>query len=376
MPTDNRGGASVVVSKPTDPASDNTCGDAVTAAANDEPTLGGVGTQTLICVSVTPEAGATPATNVKTYEINVYRERMNLETDATLSAFMITDANPVSDPAGTWNLLDESDPDVAYRVRTVTVTATPQDDSGGAVATITSPADKDTTTAVHEIDLTAGEETVITVVVQAEDPAASTRTYMARVYRQSLSRSDDATLSSLMLSGVTLMYKDDNDMDMSGFMSDVMTYTGNAAMEQITVTAMASHLGAQSGITITPVDADTNMDGHQVNLSAIGTNETITVQVKPESIDVGTATGQLNATVNDCSVAAASRLDGIECYAVTVTRTEDQEPRDEAALLALYNTNGTAGIQIDELVQAVRHYAAGTLAIEELVILVRLYATG
>ena len=45
------------------------------------------------------------------------------------------------------------------------------------------------------------------------------------------------------------MYKDDNDMDMTGFMSDVMDYTGDAGSEEITVTAMASHLGAQSGIT-------------------------------------------------------------------------------------------------------------------------------
>ena len=149
---------------------------------------------------------------------------------------------------------------MGYRVRTVVVTATPMDSAGGAVATITAPPDKDPTTADHEIDLTAGAETVITVVVQAEDPAAPTQTYTASVYRQNLTRSDDATLSSLMLSGVTLMYKDDDDMDMSGFMSDVMDYTGNAGSEEITVTAMASHLGAQSGITVTHGTGGT--DGH------------------------------------------------------------------------------------------------------------------
>ena len=53
--------------------------------------------------------------------------------------------------------------------------------------------------------------------------------------------------------------------------------------------------------------------------------------------------------------------------------------RTEAAadpLLAEYDTNGTPGIQIDEVVQAVGDYAAGDISIEELVHLVQLYATG
>ena len=111
----------------------------------------------------------------------------------------------------------------------------------------------------HQIVLAAGEETMISVTVTPEDSAADPRTYTANVYRQNVNLSDDATLSSLMLSGVTLMYKDDNDMDMTGFMSDVMDYTGNAGSEKTTVTAMASHLGAQSGITVFYGPADTTM---------------------------------------------------------------------------------------------------------------------
>ena len=207
---------------------------------------------------------------------------------------------------------------------------------------------------MHDVDLPAGAVTEIEVMVTAEDTSV-TKTYMASVYRRALNPSDDAKLSSLMLSGAPLMYMDDDDMEMTGFMSDVMAYTADAGMSRITVSAMANHIAAQRGITITPADADPNMDGHQVDMAAsVGGEVTVMVQVLPESVAVGTGTGELQAGTNDCSVAAASRLDDIECYMVTVTRTAEQAPRDEAALLAMYDTNGTDGVQIDELVRAVQ----------------------
>ena len=278
-------------------------------------TLGGPGSETIISVAVTPESGE--AADVETYMITVYRERRNLETVNTLLQFRIIDANPSGDtytggiaPDGTvdhddntdtdernyWDVLDsdDADRDVGYRVRSVIVSASPTDSAGGAVARITAPPDKDSTTAAHEIDLTAGAETTITVEVMAEDPAAPTRTYTARVYRQGLTLDDDAMLSSLMLSGVDLMYMDDNDMEMAGFMSDVMEYTADAPYStmQTTVTAMANHIGAQSSIMVGTLDnatpraftavddANSEMDGHQVDLTT-GDNE-IVVQVMSE----------------------------------------------------------------------------------------------
>ena len=308
-------------------------------------TLGGPGSETIISVAVTPEAGpGTDSANVETYMITVYRERRNLETVNTLSAFTIKDVNPsvTADANGeaeacgnetarvACNFLTQPDPDVGYRVRTVRVIATPSDNAGGAVAMITSPPDKDMTTAAHEIDLAAGAETMITVVVMAEDPSAPTRTYTAKVYRQGLTLDDDATLSSLMLSDAPLMYMDDNDMEMAGFMSDVMEYTADApysAMET-TVTAMATHIGAQSSIMVgtldnaTPrvftvgSDANSDMDGHQVTLTA-GDNE-IVVQVMSED---GTET---------------------EHYIVTVTRAAEASMDASLTSLSLTDNMGMA----------------------------------
>ena len=209
-PTDNMGGVSSEVSATESDGSTECVGGGTTTCDVDgmEVTLDGSGSKTIISLVVTPESGEEG--DAETYMITVYRERRNLETEARLSAsgFTITDAVPAdTDDVGTWNLIDDPNLDVGYRVRSVVVTATPMDSAGGAVATITTPPDKDPTTAMHEIELTAGAETMIMVEVQAEDPAAPTRTYTASVYRQNLIRSDDATLSSLMLSGVALMYK-------------------------------------------------------------------------------------------------------------------------------------------------------------------------
>ena len=296
-PADNLGGVSTAVSA-TEGDGTTACDGSATTCDVDgmKVTLGGPGSETIISVAVTPESGETD--DVETYMITVYRERRNLETINTLSAFTIKDVNPsvAADANGeaeacgdettrtVCNLLTEPNPDVGYRVRTVRVIATPMDTAGGAVARITSPPDKDMTTAAHEIDLTAGAETTITVEVMAEDPNAPTRTYTANVYRQGLTLDDDATLSSLMLSGVDLMYMDDNDMEMTGFMSDVMEYTADAPYStmQTTVTAMATHIGAQSSIMVgtldnaTPrvftvgSDANSEMDGDQVDLTIGG----------------------------------------------------------------------------------------------------------
>ena len=191
-PADNAGGAMVAVTKATVEDAAIAC---PTIGVGDEVGLGDRGTEIIINVCVTPEAGD-GADNIENYAITVYRERRNLETDATLSAsgFSIMDASGAPIDVGsegtcaaaagevpiTCNLRDDANPDVGYRVRTVTVVATPTDSAGGAVATITAPPDKDPTTADHEIELTAGAETVITVVVQAEDPAAPTQTYTAK----------------------------------------------------------------------------------------------------------------------------------------------------------------------------------------------------
>ena len=298
-PTDNAGGVVVRVTEGGTNAS--TAGEACnTTGVGDEVTLGAGGTETLIHVCVTPENGA--AADTKVYAISVFRENANLNTDADLSAFAITDVNVASgvtasagEACGTdttrvaCNLLTDSMPVVEYRVRTVSIDTTASDPIG-AVVEIVSPADKNPSTARHDIDLPAGQVTEIVVMVTAEDPSV-TKTYMASVYRRTLSPSDDATLSSLMVSGATLMPE---------FASDEMEYTAEAAnsTEQVTVSAMATddaggarvaygtHTGAGTTgdpIVFTPgTDTNRDMDGHQVNLGAAGTDTGITVQVTAE----------------------------------------------------------------------------------------------
>ena len=190
-PTDNMGGVSGELSA-TESNGTIDCDGSNTCEVNGmEVTLDGSGSETIISLAVTPEAGAgMDDVNVETYMITVYRERPNLETDSSLSAFSVMDDNPVTDAtAQTWQLLDDPDQDVGYRVRSVVVMVMPTDSAGGAVATITTPPDKDPTTADHEIVLTAGAETMIMVEVQAEDPAAPAQTFTANVYRQNLVRS-------------------------------------------------------------------------------------------------------------------------------------------------------------------------------------------
>ena len=78
---------------------------------------------------------------------------------------------------------------------------------------------------------------------------------------------------------------------------------------------MANHIAAQRGITITPADADPNMDGHQVDIGdTVDADTTVMVQVRPESVHAAT----IVAGTNSC--ADATPHADIECYTVTVTR--------------------------------------------------------
>ena len=167
------------------------------------------GDNTYICVTATAEDDST-----KTYMITVYRLRANANTDADLTEFTIAEATgtininrwhdnlPRRNIPWTCLLDDNVDPDVVYRVRQVTVGTTADI---GAIVTIM-PTDADTGKPGHQVDLTAGAETAITVRVMPEDPAAQSKTYTSNVYRKNVpgSESDDATLSSLMLSGGVL----------------------------------------------------------------------------------------------------------------------------------------------------------------------------
>ena len=113
-PTDNAGGVSVAVANVEEPVAE----DAVCPTDDgDEVTLNSAGSETIISVCVTPEAGAgTANADLKRYMITVYRENLNLNTDATLLEFEIMDDNPAGDGAETWPLREDNRVNVDYRV--------------------------------------------------------------------------------------------------------------------------------------------------------------------------------------------------------------------------------------------------------------------
>ena len=271
-PTDNAGG--VMIARAT--STDAVCDTGDTPVTTDAITLLAAGNNTNICVNVTAEDGT-----IKRYLVQVYRLRTNPSLEDGLTAFTIAEATGtinVTDgtttaPETTLDLQETNDPDVAYRVRQVTVVAAAD---VGAVVTIL-PADADTARMGHQVNLSAGAETTITVLVQPEDSSVPSKAHTANVYRMNVpgSESKDNTLSSLMLSGAVLS---------PTFASATTKYTAAAAnsTELTTVTAMATHIGAQSKITILPADANADMEGHQVPLTA-GQERDITVDVIAEA---------------------------------------------------------------------------------------------
>ena len=267
---DNAGGGSTAVA-----TSDNDC----STPGDDTAVPGDVslnaGDNTNICVTATAEDDST-----KAYLITVYRMRVNPNTDASLSEFTIAESTGTVNitTGATTNTPAETqldilpmmsrDSDVAYRVRQVTVT-TEQD--VGTIVTIM-PTDANPGAMGHQVDLTAGAEVMIAVEVMPEDTAALSKTYTANIYRKNVpgSESDDATLSSLMLSGATLTPE---------FASGTMKYEATAlhSTDITTVTGIAAHLGAQSSVTVgtisgmifTPGDDDVPLTAGQENAIAV-----------------------------------------------------------------------------------------------------------
>ena len=179
---------------------------------------------------------------------------------------------------------------VAHGVSSTTVTATPT--HAGASREIT-PADADANAAGHQVNLTAGGDTVITVEVTAQDKM-TTKTYRVTVTRAAAQapQSDDATLSALSLSGVTLS---------PAFASRTTGYRASVgnSVESTTVTATTNH--ASATVVIMPADADANTAGHQVNLG-VGDTE-ITAEVTAED---GSAMKTYTVTVTRAPAGASS----------------------------------------------------------------------
>ena len=123
------------------------------------------------------------------------------------------------------------------------------------------PSDQDSLTDGHQVILGAAAKTDITVEVTAED-GITTDTYSITIYRGRRVQSDDAELSALSLSGVTLS---------PPFASDKPEFIGNAANStQMTTVSYTADIGAQMveiSVAATPpitTDANPAEPGYQV----------------------------------------------------------------------------------------------------------------
>ena len=222
-----------------------------------------------ITVEVTAEDGQT----TKTYTVTVTRAAPPASDDATLSALSLSGIDfGTFDPATTTYTAS-----VGNDMTATTVTATVNDSEASYVVKLDGAEDADGT-----VDLAVGSN-AIAVEVTAED-GQTTKTYTVTVTRAAPPASDDATLSSLSLSGI----------DIGTFDPATTTYTASVGneMEQTTVTPTVNDDGASY---VVKLDGAEDADG-TVDL-AVGDNA-IAVEVTAED-------GQTTKT-----------------YTITVTRAE------------------------------------------------------
>ena len=242
-------------------------GVAVAGGTNNVVTLGALGANSTITVTVTAENDAT-----KVYTITVYRESGPvLNDDATLTAFSLGGDAPLlpTFAAGTSEY-------TARAVTTVTSVTVETTAAGGAGATVeVMPADQDSLTANHQVYLTAGAHTEITALVTAEN--GSTNTYTVMVYRARATPSTDATLSALSLDGVDISPE---------FNAETTAYDARVRydVDKVTVARTATDIGAAVAVSVdTSQNNDASVDGNEVTLGNQGTETEITVTVTAEA---------------------------------------------------------------------------------------------
>ena len=290
----------------------------------DLPTAGAV---TTITVTVTAEDGGTPA---KIYMVEVYRENLVKSDNASLDTVTndgleLTEADGM-DFTGT-ELEGFTDSETSYLtsypnvrveddIRAVTVAASPV--HPGAVAVI-SPSDQDSDNTGHQVNLTRGAKTNITVEVTAED--GTTKTYSITIYRERRVPSNDDTLSMLNLSDMTLS---------PAFDSGKTSYIGRVeySTDKTTVSYRAD-IGAMLAISAalgsnTPVTEDSSdAAGYQVDLAAGGIT-TITASV----------------TAEDGGTPAKTYM--VEVYRENLVRSDDPSLAETTGL-TLTDGDGTGG---------------------------------
>ena len=184
----------------------------------------------------------------------------------------------------------------------VTVAATAAGTDAGVLIT---PADADTSTAGHQIDLAeplaggAATQTSLAVIVRSSD-GTKLNAYTVTVSRAAPA-GQDATLSALTVSGATLT---------PAFNSSTYSYQTSVAstVGQVTVAAPANDADADA--VITPADADDTTTGHQIDLSEGPNTVTATVTASDDTTTRTYTVDIVRGDSNDAGLSALA-LDGL-----------------------------------------------------------------
>ena len=223
-----------------------------------------------------------------------------LSTDATLSALALSGVT--LDPTFV-SATEDYTATVGNAVTETTVTATPTH-SGATVAF----KDGDDTALTNPVTLAVGA-TVIKAVVTAED-TTTMKTYMVTVTRETTTTSDDATLSALALSGVTL------DPTFASATEDYTATVGNAVTET-TVTATPTH----SGATVAFKDGDDNALTNPVTL-AVGANVIKAVVTAEDTTTMKTYMVTVTREATTTTTAPAIVTDGVQVTSTPMATTD------------------------------------------------------
>ena len=233
------------------------------------------GANTVITLGVQAEANG----DTRNHTITVYRENTVLSDNSALntdSGLTLDASNSGTISGFTYAATTTSYPNVRVNNVGDVITVGTSTAQLGAKANI-APSDADSQTDGHQVVLAAGQKTNITVTVTAEDKTTTTD-YKVTIYRQNRVLSQDNNLSALSVSGGGALSPT--------FASGTTSYTARVpyTTDETTVSYTTKHVGARS-VVISPDDADTAKDGHQVDLNQ-GVNTSITVSVLPEDTDI------------------------------------------------------------------------------------------
>ena len=347
----------------------------------------GEGEDTVILVTVTAADFATTGTHMITVSRNA------ADTNAQLKSLMLN-GEAVS---FTETAVNGANARVIVDVPSVTVMATPRNSMAEVMVT----SDKDSDVEDNVVDLAMGIN-VITITVDPVDTGTANGSYTIRVRRDA---STDATLSMLGLRHMPMNMMEGMVIDLSPmFDSGTMAYSANAgSAEMITVNAKATHMAAMVAVTVNGTAATkTDIPSYWDMLGCPAMNDSVRMyddHSHPDSPDspycttyhmdathpglMGDAKDTVDMTFadyydvplmmgsNTISVMVTAE-DGMatETYTVTVSV---EATSDEARLLAMYDTDGTPGIQAEELRTAIQDYLAETLSPTDMRTLIQLY---